>query len=399
MIFSLRFVHFIAGLALMAAVCPAVAGAAPVAQLKSRYSPMTFVVARGEANSCGPGCDTWIAAEGDFDEGAAARFRTFLSERADSGNLPIFFHSRGGLVAQAFLIGDALNARRMTAGVGRAQRLDCRGRNARLCDGFKKGERRARLRTDALCASACVYAVVGAARRKIAADASVRVHAPRPLKKITPVQRELMVSTIDRYLTRAGVSNELTKLTMSVPSHSMRTLTRRKIIRFGIERGEPLIRDERPKFGIERDQVPMPTREIIAWRAEGSGAFGYASIKFMRGAWSGFGAMDIEIRLSCSGETLELGYRGAWSDTRDTDIVLTIGSEAIRLTPRPLVSVTTDMRSALLTADALIALAGTGDIVIARDRNPDLHSTVSRAGLFTALGPVLQNCPYRAVRG
>jgi hypothetical protein len=289
------------------------------------------------------------------------------------------------------LIGDALNARRMTAGVGRAQRLDCRRRNARLCDGLKKGERRARLRTDALCASACVYAVVGAARRKIAADASVRVHAPRPLKKITPAQRELMVSAIDRYLTRAGVSSELTKLTMSVPSRSMRTLTRREISRFGIERDEPLIRDERPK-------APIPTREIIAWRSEGSGAFGYASIKFMRGAWSGFGAMDVEIRLSCSGETLELGYRGAWSDTRDTDIVLTIGSEAIRLTPRPLVSVTMDMRSALLNADALSALAGTGNIVIARDRNPDLRSTVSRTGLFMALGPVLQNCPYRAAR-
>lgn len=399
MIFNIRFVHFIVGLALMMAVCPAIAGAAPVAQLKSRYRPMVFFVAKGEANSCGPRCDTWIAAEGDFDEGAAARFRAFLAERPDGGNLPIFFHSRGGLVGQAFSIGDILNGRRMTAGVGRAQRLDCRGRNARACDGLKKGERRARLRTDALCASACVYAVVGAARRKIAADASVRVHAPRPLKKISASERKLMVSAIDWYLTRAGVSNELTRLTMSVPSHSMRTLTRREIIRFGVERDEPLIRDEPSKFGFERGQASIPTREIVAWRAEGAAEFGYASIKLVRGAWSGFGAMDIEIRLSCSGETLELGYRGAWSDTRDTDIVLTIGSEAIRLTPRPLVSVTTDMRSALLNADALSALAGTGDIVIARARNPDLRSTVTRAGLFTALGPVLRNCPYDARRG
>src|ERR1700680_572186 len=37
--------------------------------------PMAFYVAKGAAHSCGRGCDSWIAAEGQVDSGAAARFR------------------------------------------------------------------------------------------------------------------------------------------------------------------------------------------------------------------------------------------------------------------------------------------------------------------------------------
>ncbi len=36
--------------------------------------------AKGPANSCGPGCDRWIAVEGKVDQGAAARIRGFLRD-------------------------------------------------------------------------------------------------------------------------------------------------------------------------------------------------------------------------------------------------------------------------------------------------------------------------------
>jgi hypothetical protein len=51
---------------------------------------MFFVIATGEPNACGRGCTEWIAAEDQFDEGAAVRFREFLALLAKR-DLSIFF--------------------------------------------------------------------------------------------------------------------------------------------------------------------------------------------------------------------------------------------------------------------------------------------------------------------
>src|SRR5262245_26531589 len=39
---------------------------------------LLIYLAKGEANACGEGCSEWIAAEGRFDNGAAARMQAFL---------------------------------------------------------------------------------------------------------------------------------------------------------------------------------------------------------------------------------------------------------------------------------------------------------------------------------
>jgi hypothetical protein len=52
-------------------------------------------LAKGPANSCGPGCDRWIAVEGNVDRGAAARIRQFLKNLRDTQR-PLYFNSRGG---------------------------------------------------------------------------------------------------------------------------------------------------------------------------------------------------------------------------------------------------------------------------------------------------------------
>ena len=52
---------------------------------------------KGRANSCGPGCDRWIAVEGKVDQGAAARIRRFLRDVKDTQR-PIYLHSPGGSV-------------------------------------------------------------------------------------------------------------------------------------------------------------------------------------------------------------------------------------------------------------------------------------------------------------
>jgi hypothetical protein len=148
---------------------------------KVRSDPMIFVVATGEPNACGRGCSEWIAAQGQFDEGAAQRFREFLAVSAKR-DLPIFFHSDGGLVSQAVLIGVLLRENRMTAGVARTVPEGCR-LGFPLDDGCRrlmqsKREHKARLYFGgARCGSACVYAIVGASTRHVDPGATLRIHS------------------------------------------------------------------------------------------------------------------------------------------------------------------------------------------------------------------------------
>ena len=140
---------------------------------KLRSEPMIFVVATGEPNACGRGCTEWIAGEGRFDEGAAQRFREFLGVLAKH-DLPIFFNSDGGLVREAVQIGLILRENRMTAGVARTVPEGCH-LGFPLDDACRrlmqsKREHKARLYFGgARCASACVYAMVGASTRRVEA--------------------------------------------------------------------------------------------------------------------------------------------------------------------------------------------------------------------------------------
>ena len=85
---------------------------------------LTIYLAKGEANSCGLGCDRWIAIEGKVDTDAAARVRQFLHGIKDT-QLPIYFHSPGGDVRQAFAIGRLLRARKAIGRVGRTIASAC----------------------------------------------------------------------------------------------------------------------------------------------------------------------------------------------------------------------------------------------------------------------------------
>jgi hypothetical protein len=42
-------------------------------------SRLTIYLAKGPPDACGPGCDHWIAIEGDIDQDAAPRIRRFLA--------------------------------------------------------------------------------------------------------------------------------------------------------------------------------------------------------------------------------------------------------------------------------------------------------------------------------
>lgn len=357
------------------------------AQIKSKFVPMVFFLAKGEPNACGPGCDTWISAEGDFDEAAEKRFRAFLDNIDNAGNrsLPIYFQSRGGLLGQAVLIGDQLYNRRMTASVGRTSRMDCRHRNRRECDRIKSApdEVRSRLRTNALCASACVYAVIGGVRRSIAANASVRVHAPRNFGSSEAVRKEFY-AIVDRFIARAGVTPDLMKLTMSVPHESMRTLTRNEIVKFGIERSEPL---------VSWESTEGPRREL--------------RVRFTRKAWSGNGALESELRLQCGGNTgnrVDVSYYGlgAWDDVRDNDVRLTVDTYlakyTIKLSPDDRRGTSASLWSATLPREAVQTLASAKTLTIEHDDRPQSLFEISKLGLDAAMAEFRQTCPTPFLR-
>jgi hypothetical protein len=200
---------------------------------KVRSDPITFLVATGEPNACGRGCTQWIGAEGEFDDGAAQRFREFLAG-LDNRSLPIFFNSDGGLVGQAMQIGSMLRENRMSAGVARTVPEGC-NLGAPPTDSCRrlmrsKRDHKARLYFGAArCASACVYALVGASSRHVDPAANIRIHSGMGpnLDKAENVLR--------RYVVTMGVDAALIDATTKISSRSFRGLSRGEMEQFGLE--------------------------------------------------------------------------------------------------------------------------------------------------------------------
>jgi len=200
---------------------------------KLRSEPMIFVVATGEPNACGRGCTEWIAGEGRFDEGAAQRFREFLAVLVKR-DLPIFFNSDGGLLREAVQIGLILRENRMTAGVARTVPEGCH-LGFPLDDACRrlmqsKREHKARLYFGgARCASACVYAIIGASTRHVDPGATLRIHSSLG-REIDKTENSLR-----RYVMGMGVDPALVDAAAKIPSRTFRGLSRGEMERFGVE--------------------------------------------------------------------------------------------------------------------------------------------------------------------
>ncbi len=144
---------------------------------------LTIYLAKGPANSCGMGCDRWIAVEGTVDQGAASRVSRFLRGVKDTKR-PIYFHSPGGAVEQAYTIGRLLRSRKAVARIGRTIVAACAaGTQADdACLKIKNagGEVEAEISTArSMCNSACSYLFLGATTREVAPDATMAVHSSK----------------------------------------------------------------------------------------------------------------------------------------------------------------------------------------------------------------------------
>ncbi|MGA7809693.1 hypothetical protein [Bradyrhizobium sp.] len=212
---------------------------------------LVIYLAKGPANSCGTGCDHWIAVEGKVDRDAASRIRRFLQNMKDTRR-PIYFHSPGGAVEQAFVIGRLLRNRKAIARIGRTIVAACgatpQADNACLKIKTAGGEVEAEIATShAMCNSACGYLFLGATTREVAPDAVMAVHSSKFTMVFHghPSEAEIAAFTrggiarADReraaFIAAMGISHELNDLIATVRFENPHVLTRSELYRFGID--------------------------------------------------------------------------------------------------------------------------------------------------------------------
>lgn len=214
-------------------------------------SKLTIYLAKGAPDACGPGCDRWIAIEGEIDGDASQRIRRFLAGVKDAQR-PIYLHSPGGNVEQSYVIGRLLRSRKAVARVGRTIATACAAGTqvdaACLKTKAAGGEVEAELTTyHAMCNSACGYLFLGATSREVAPDAALAVHNSRlvlafhghPAPEAVAEYRRRRIANADRdragFIAAMGISRELDGLIRTVKFENLHMLTRSELYRFGID--------------------------------------------------------------------------------------------------------------------------------------------------------------------
>ena len=270
---------------------------------------IVFYLAQGEPHACGPDCSEWIAAEGAIDSGAAGRLRALL-DRLGPRKLPIYFHSPGGSVDDAFEIGKLLRARKMTAGVGLTIPQGCLASGADpACAALKRSNRALVAELDttrAGCMSACAYALFGAAVREVGAAARLGVHASRivvrvksdrPVPANHPVLRQLVrerqqSGDVRRaaYIQTMGIDKGLLDVIQQTRNDQMHFLSRDEIARFGID-----MRDV-----VERAwTIELDTRRDGKWWTVNRSRSGLAAVKLLYDARDRNGYRTAFVSLAC----------------------------------------------------------------------------------------------------
>jgi hypothetical protein len=225
--------------------------AQPLAEEAGFAPKLIIYLAKGPPNSCGAGCDHWIAVEGKVDRNATPRIRRFLQAVKDTQR-PIYFHSPGGAVDAAFIIGRVLRSRKAIARVGRTIVAAC-GAGTQVDDACLKiktagGEVEAEIATShAMCNSACGYLFLGATTREVAPDAVMAVHSskltlvfhghPSQAQVAAASGRNIAKTNHERatFIAAMGISNQLDDLIKTVKFENPHSLTRSELYRFGID--------------------------------------------------------------------------------------------------------------------------------------------------------------------
>lgn len=333
---------------------------APPVEKAGFASRLTIYLAKGPPDACGPGCDRWIAIEGEIDRDAAPRIRRFLAGVKDSQR-PIYLHSPGGNVEQSYVIARLLRSRKAIARVGRTTATACAAGTQvdAACLKIKNasGEVESELTTSrAMCNSACGYLFLGATSREVAPDAALAVHNSRlvlafhghPAPEAVAEYRRRRILSADRdraaFITAMGIGGELDALIRTVKFESLHVLTRSELYQFGIDT-RPLVETT---WKLEKEARPF-VRKIATMKKENGSSF-----------------RTMEWRLSCEGsQRVPLTFFGEIDETTtgkstilmtaDADADMTAGGPAPRLGKYEVWrgSIDADMVKAILASRAL----------------------------------------------
>jgi hypothetical protein len=304
--------------------------------LQSRLArqALTFFLARGPQDSCGPDCRAWIAADGQFDEGSAARFRAFLARTKVARDVPIFFNSNGGLQEEAMAIGRIMRERRMRAGIAVTRPDICKQRpdDQTFCDTAKKSGRPLTAEWtsfDANCNSACGMALIGAADRWIPPGTAIGIHAPAyycflrsgrivgqkgDSKLAAQCRRfsEQGAAQLAAYARDMGIAPGFVDAMRKVPHDEVRYLTREELVAFGIDNGEVAETPWMGKPGTAQVTVKVLLEATgadggrrMGWLELECGASGTSSIVFVRPAIGGDEGSGTEVTLTAGERKFE----------------------------------------------------------------------------------------------
>lgn len=372
--------------------------APPGAPAEPHLPQLTIYAAKGSADACGPGCDRWIAIEGEIKRGAAARVERFFRERKDM-NRPIYFSSPGGDMRDALAIGRLLRRRKVVGRVGRTTVDACPGTQTDDACMMIKSAREEVVATvmtrGAVCGSACTFLLFGAQTREVAPDAAVAVHGPKVRIDFPPnvseKRREQAVAKAYgeadhlavAYVEEMGISRELMVLAESISHTSFHVLTRQELYRFGVDR---------------RDMVETP------WALAKGPRPSVGKVAEVR---NGDGFQKFNWQVSCDSKAqARLLLADDVKDTNGTRAVAMVAGAAkpAQFTRIPVRVGTTEIWTAIITADAMKDLVtvphlGIGQSTVMPDGTAtSLRFEIETRGLEAAWAELAATCPTSQVR-
>jgi hypothetical protein len=215
----------------------------------SDWPPITFFVASGPVNGCGPGCDGWIAAEGKIDLNAAGRLRKVFAKLGPR-KLPLYLNSAGGSVLGAIELGRLVRSHNLSVSVARTLPAACERDEPhdKACESLKRSGQDLVSELDwigAMCNSACVLVLAGGAQRSVPPGVRLGVHAIGVDTSTTSLRGPLLAAAtrsanthIVEFLHDMGIPRALFDMSNAVPHDSSRFLGRDDLVRFRLDTRE-----------------------------------------------------------------------------------------------------------------------------------------------------------------
>lgn len=213
----------------------------------ARAADMQFsTVPYGADQGCGEACPRLMQATGQITKSTPQEFLQFAREQIQKPGLinVLLIHSPGGSVNASMTFGRVLRKLGTVVVVARAMDPQvAAAQPGRRGGGFAQNARF----ISGTCASACVYALAGGAKRVVPPESRVAVHRMAGnVGQIDPATREFHslqiyagdseINALSGYIQQMGVNPALVGIAESVPHEEARILTGREIQKLNLAR-------------------------------------------------------------------------------------------------------------------------------------------------------------------